>query len=503
MTEAVTAPVQSKRTLVTLLCLAQFMLIVDVTVVAVAIPSMQRQLHVSPADIQWVTTAYGIAFGGFLITAGRAADLFGSRRILLSGLALFTVASAACGFAPVAGVLFAARAVQGLGAALVSPAALALLIKNFAEGRERNRVLGLWGAVASAGGVTGNLAGGLLTGLLSWRWIFWVNVPIGVVVLLFAARAIARDRARTRENLDLPGALLLTAAVALLVGTVSQAAVQGLDAIVLVGVVSTVVLFAIFVVVESRVSEPIVKFRLFRNPNVRMGNVISVVSAAASAAPLFFSTLYLQEILGLSPQATGIGFVPVLVVIIVISSRAAPLVARFGVRRLLVAAALIVAVGLVMLAGVRVDGTYWVNILPGLLLVGAGSGLSLAPAMIVSTTGVPNEDQGLASGILNTAQQVGSALGVAVLNAVAVAVAGGAAIATAAATTDGYRAGFLWALAAPAIMILCVLRIPPSPASVPADGSREVAAPADSVNGVPGAAFIESRSAGSDGKDAR
>ncbi|NGY63138.1 MFS transporter [Lentzea sp. NEAU-D13] len=454
------------RTLLTVLCLAQFMLILDVTVVAVAIPSMQSALHVAPSDIQWVTTAYGITFGGFLVSSGRMADLFGPKRILLWGLLVFTVASAICGAAQEPVTLFVARGLQGVGAAMVSPAALALLTTNFAEGDARNKALGIWGAVASIGGIAGNLVGGVLTDLATWRLIFLVNIPIGLVVLLLIMRKVPADVPRARQRLDLPGAVLLTAAVVSVVTAVSQAAVRGFDPVVGVFAVAGVVLLVAFVLVELKTAEPVLKLSMFRNPNVRYGNITSVVAAGASAGALFFCTLYVQQIIGLTPLQTGLGFIPVLGAIVVISTKAGALVGKFGVRKLIVAAALIVAAGLLLLSFVPVDGSFFVDVLPGLMLVGIGSGLSLAPAMIVSTTGVANEDQGLASGLLSTAQQVGSALGVAALNTVAVAVALGAHGTAQEAATRGYQVGFLTAILAPVIMILCVLVIPkPQPAT--------------------------------------
>lgn len=450
------------RLLLALLCVAQFMLILDVTVVAVAIPAMQRALHVAPSDIQWVTTAYGITYGGFLVSAGRAADLFGAKRILLIGLTVFTAASAVCGLSPVPLVLFGARALQGIGAAMVSPAALALLMINFKEGGARNRALGIWGAVASIGGIAGNLVGGVLTDLAGWRWIFLVNVPIGVIAFLVITRLVPSDAKRASTRIDLPGALLLTAGVVALVSAVSQASVHGADAVVLGLGGLAVILLAAFVAVELHTAQPVLKLSMFRNANVRYGNAISVVSAGASSVALFFSTLYMQEVIGLTPLQTGIGFVPVLAAIVLISSKAGALVAAFGVRTLLVTAALIVAAGLALLSGlVSVDGSFLVSVLPGLMLVGIGSGLSLAPAMIVSTTGVADLDQGLASGLVSTSQQVGSALGVAIVNTVAVSVAGAAVgLSTQDAATHGYRIGFLVTLLAPIVMVLCVLVLP-------------------------------------------
>lgn len=443
------------KALLILLCFAQFMLILDVTVVAVAMPSMQDGLGLLPRELPWLAAAYTLTYGGFMVSAGRAADLLGSRRILLAGLVIFTAASVACGAATGGTMLFAARAVQGFGAALISPAALALLIKTFAEGSARNRALGVWGAVASAGGIAGNLLGGVLTDLAGWRSIFWINLPIGIAVIAAVALLVPRDTARDAGRTDVLGATLLTGSVVLIVASVVQAE-PGLNVTVLVTAVLGLVMLGAFLVVEHRTAEPVVELAMFRNPNVRYGNLVLAASAVAALASMFFATLYLQGVLQLSPLQTGLGFTPVLVAILLISSRAGALVARFGTSRLLVAAAMLVGAGLLLLSFVRADGSYWTDVLPGLTLAGMGAGLSYAPAMIVATTGVTEADQGLAGGLVNTSAQLGGALGLAALNSVASSVIP-AADANPAQLVAGYRIGFLWSLLVPLFMLACAL----------------------------------------------
>lgn len=470
--------------LLALLCMAQFMLILDVAVVAVAVPSIQSQLGVSAADIQWVSTAYGLAFGGFLVAAGRAADLFGPKRVLLAGLVVFGLASAGCGLAPTGVLLFVARAVQGFGAALVSPAALALVTTAFGEGEARNKALGVWGAVSSGGAIAGQLLGGVLTDLAGWRSIFLVNVPIGIAVIAAVAGCVSKDEPRARGRLDLPGAALLTAWVVLLVTAVTRAAEHALDPGVLVTGAAGLLLLLAFALHESRAANPVVRLSMFRNRYVRYGNLVCMLASGGATVSVFVTTLYLQRVLGLSPMMAGLGFVPVTVLILVVSMRIQPLVKRYGVRTLLHASALCFAAGALLLSLVAVDGTYWVHVLPGLLISGLGAALSFAPAMILCTTGVADEDQGLASGLLSTSQQIGAAVFLAALNTVVAAVAAGDGGPRA--LTDGFRAGFLWSLVLPVLMVISVLALPreqPATAGRPDSGG-----PGDDSSADPGPA---------------
>jgi EmrB/QacA subfamily drug resistance transporter len=440
------------------------MLVLDVVVVVVALPSMRADLGIDAADLQWMITAYGLAYGGFMITAGRLGDLFGHRRMLLCGLAVFTAGSLACGLAPGPGPVFAARAVQGLGAALVSPSALALITTAFAEGDARNRALGIMGAVTSSGATAASIVGGVLTDLVHWRAIFLVNVPLGIVVALTVMRLVDGGRPERTGRTDVAGAVLLTGGAVLVVTAVSRAA-QGPGHLVWTAALAGLALLGLFAAVERRAADPLVKLSMFRNPHVRLGNLICALSASAGLAVQFFCTLYLQNLLDLSPLRTGLAFVPVTAAIVLVSSRAGRLVGRFGLRRLLAASAAMSALGLLLLAvslatgdGAAADGSYWTRVFPGVVIFGIGAGLGFAPAMIVSTTGVRDDEQGLASGLLNTSFQLGAPLGLAALSAVSVyASHGGTGPGELAA---GLRAAFLCALALPALTMAATLALP-------------------------------------------
>jgi EmrB/QacA subfamily drug resistance transporter len=425
-----------------LLCAAQFMLILDVVVVNVALPSIRTDLVIPDSRLSLVGIAYTLTFGSLLIVAGRAGDLFGRRRLLLAGLVLFSVASLATGTATTQWTLFVGRALQGVGAAMVSPTAMALLIHTFAEGARRNWALGVWGAVGSAGAISGQLIGGALTDALGWRSIFLVNVPVGVIVIAAVAVLIDERADRVRERLDLTGAALLTGALIALITALIRLAETGPDggaaALALVSAAG----LALFVRTERRHPRPLLRLDLLRQSPVRTGNTVLAMNAAAVTAALFFTTLYLQVVLGMRPLDVGMAFAPVTLMVLVVSPQAARLVSRFGVRPTLIAGAALGAVGLLHLARVPVGGGYLRDVLPGLLLIALGSGLSYAPAYIAGTSGVVESEQGMAAGLLSTAQELGAAVGLGLL--ALLATLGGAATTGAQALTAGYRAGFLW-----------------------------------------------------------
>ncbi|KAB2349065.1 MFS transporter [Actinomadura rudentiformis] len=440
--------------LLAVLCAAQVMLVLDLVVVTVALPAMRADLGIAEGDLQWVVTAYGLAYGGFMIVAGRAGDLYGHRRVLVTGLVVFIAASALAGLAAGAPLMFGARALQGLGAALVSPAALALVVTGFAEGEARNRALGIWGAVGSGGAAAAGLVGGVLTDLVDWRAVFLVNLPIGVLVILVVLWAVPGGRPAGRARLDLPGSVLLTAGAVLFVAAVSRAA-GGVTFRVLGMAAGAVGLLGAFVVVERAVRAPVVRLSMFRDPHVRYGNLVCALIASAALVTQFFATLHLQNVAGLGALATGLVFAPVTLIIVVVSGKAGALVSRFGARATLVAAAGCTALGLLAMAAgpAAIDG--WAALLPGLLISGLGAGLAYAPSMMVATTGVADAEQGLASGLLNTSFQLGAPLGLALMSTVA-AVAG------------GYQAAFLAALVFPALVLVAVQALPrESPAPQP------------------------------------
>ncbi|MGH3679488.1 MAG: MFS transporter, partial [Natronosporangium sp.] len=392
-----TAPA-NRRLALAVLCGAQFMLIVDIVALNVALPSIQRGLSIQPGQIQLAGVAYTLTFGSLLIVAGRAGDLLGRRRIFRIGLAIFTIASVLTAAAQTGEQLFAGRALQGLGAAMVSSTALALVTSTFAEGEQRNRAIGIWGAIGSGGAVAGQLLGGLLTERFGWQSIFLINLPVGIVAIMLAGRLFTESRAGGRERLDLGGAALLTAGVATFSLTVARIAEQRVDPGLLALGAATVLLLAGFALVQRRHPTPLVQFGLLRNRGVHTGNLVLALLAGATGAALFFTTLYLQGVLGYSPSAVGVAFAPVTVIVLVVSPYAGRLAGRVGVRTLLVTGTTLAVLGLLHLSLVGVDGSYLTEVLPGLTAVALGNGLAFAPTMIAATAGVDARDHGLASG---------------------------------------------------------------------------------------------------------
>ncbi|MGW7081631.1 MFS transporter [Streptomyces sp. NPDC054866] len=417
-----------QRALLWLLCSAQFVLIVDVVVVNIAVPSIRSELDVPVSFLQLTSVAYTVAFGSLMIVAGRAGDIFGRRRLLIAGLILFTVMSLLCGVAQEGWQLFAARAGQGVGAAMVSPSAMALLVGAFREGALRNRALGIWTAVASAGGIAGQLLGGVVTEYIGWRGIFLINVPIGALVVFTALRLLPADRPRPsydpadpntpNERLDVPGAILLAATLG---GTsVLLADVSGGESwLTATGLLILGLLAFALVMVERRAPDPVLPGKLLARRNVAVANVVLMLNASATTSALYFSTLTMQTEMGYGPLQTGLGFAPITLVVLLIAPKAGALVERVGARTFLLLGSLVAAAGLLLLVFTASgSGSYWTGILPGLALVAAGNGLSYAP-MVSLATAVPESEHGRASGLINTAQELGSALGLAVLASVA------------------------------------------------------------------------------------
>jgi EmrB/QacA subfamily drug resistance transporter len=464
-----------------LLCTVQFMLVLDNAIANVALPRIQEDLGFSVGALQYVVSLYALTFGGFLILAGRAGDLFGRRRFLIAGVALFTLASFMCGAAQSQGVLLAGRALQGLGGALAAPAALSLITTTFAEGSERNRALGIFGAVAAAGATAGLIIGGALTDALSWRWVFYVNIPVGAGALLLAPRLIreSRDRASDR-SLDVPGAVTVTAGLALVVYGVTRGQEDGFGAtstLLLLGAAAA--LLVLFAVIETRVRRPLVPFRSFGRRAVSGANVVALASTGVIAGQAFFSTLYLQQILGFSPIETGLSFLPLSVAAFVGSGIASQLAGRIGTRGPLAAGLGLMGLGTLALTGISADGSYS-GVLPAFVLFGLGLGLSFVSQTITATAGVGADQQGLASGLLNTSQQLGFAVGVAGLVSVAVAATEGSTAGGAAARlVDGYTSGYLAcsavALAGVIAALLLVPRVRPDSTTPPAGEQVPVA----------------------------
>jgi EmrB/QacA subfamily drug resistance transporter len=401
--------------------IAQFMVILDVTVINVALPVIKVQLHFGNAAIGWVVTAYVLTFGGFLLFGGRAADLFGRRRMLLSGMVAFTVCSFLVGISPDPALLVVLRGAQGLSAALMSPAALSIVLATFGEGPERTQALGYWSITATGGAAVGLLLGGVLTSYAGWRWNFFINVPVGAVMSVVIARVVpayAPGEARTR--LDVPGAVLATAGLMAAVFYLSQSPAWGwLAARTLPALVAAIILLAVFVAREQRAPYPLVPLAIFRNRNLSGADLAMAGVFAGNLGMFFLLTLYLQLIEHYSPIGTGIAILPVPVILGLVAAQMRRLIARHGYRRYLILGPALIAAGMAWACFLPVHGNYLVHLLPGLLVMPAGYGMTFPSAYAAATSGVPARQAGLASGLITTAQQIGGAVGLAVISAVA------------------------------------------------------------------------------------
>ena len=404
-----------------LLCAVQFMVVLDIAIVNVALPTIKTALHFQETDLQWVINAYTLTFGGLLMLGGRAADLLGRRRMFLAGLVLFSGASLVCGLATSEATLIAARAVQGIGAAVISPAALSILTTTFSEGAERNRALGIWGAIAGTGGAAGVLLGGVLTDQLNWSWIFYINVPVGALVIALGPRFLRESRVEAgRRAFDLVGAALVTGGLSLLVYALVQTVDHSWAAPRTIAMFAgAAVLLAAFVATETRAHAPLMPLRLFRNRSLAGANVVGLMLGASIFSMFFLLTLYMQQVLGYSALRTGFGYLLVASVIIVSAGASQALVNRIGVRTVLAVGMALTAIGLVYFSRISVTGSYAVDLAPGFILTGVGLGFSFVPVTIAALVGVDVAEAGVASGIINTSQQVGGALGTAILSTVA------------------------------------------------------------------------------------
>jgi len=400
-----------------ILALAQFMVVLDTSVVNVALPAVQRAFHMSQADLQWIITAYTLTFGGFLLFGGRAADLFGRRRMFMIGIALFGIASLLDGLSQSGGMLIGLRAAQGLAAALMSPAALSIVLVTYKEGHERNVALSVWGAVASGGAAAGVLLGGVITEYWGWRWNFFVNVPIAIGVLYAAWRLLpAHESEETHTDLDLLGAASITAAMILLVYGLVEAPSHGWTADSTLGYLGgAIALLIFFIANELRAEHPLISFSIFKIRNITGANLTMMPIVAGMFSTFFFASLYVQNILGYSPVRTGLSFLVIPVCIAISATQVPRLIKKTGYKPILMVAPLVVAVGLFMLAHVPLQGSYVHNLLPGFALLGLGMGATFVPITIAATSGVSGRESGLASGLLNTSQQIGGALGLAIL----------------------------------------------------------------------------------------
>jgi EmrB/QacA subfamily drug resistance transporter len=447
---------------------AQFMVVLDVAIVNVALPTIKTDLGFSQENLQWVVTAYSIMFGGVLLLGGRMADLLGRRRLFMAGLTLFTVSSLLDGLAWSESSLIAFRALQGLGAALLSPAALSILMTTFREGKERNFALGIWGAVSGSGGAAGVLLGGALTSSLSWSWIFFINVPVGALVLAMAPRLVRESVADVaHRHFDVPGAVSITGGLMLLVYAMTHAAQHGW------GTTETIVLLAAsaalvvaFVAIELRSQAPLLPMRLFRSRTLTGSNLAGLLMGAAVFSQFFLLTLYMQQVLHYSALQTGVAYVALTLAVIVFANVSQALALRVGIRPLLAVGLLLVSGGLVLYARLPVDGHYFWDLFPAFLISGVGMAFGFIPMTIGALAGVRHSDAGIASGLINTAQQIGGAIGVAAATTIAatatsnfVAAHPGASPASGAALTHGFSVAFyvLAAVAAAAAIASALL----------------------------------------------
>jgi len=450
-----------------LIAVAQFMVVLDATIVNVALPTIKVDLGFSEQSLSWVLNAYTLIFGGFLLLGGRAADRLGRRRLFMAGIALFSCASLLCGLSQSEGMLLIARGLQGLGGAMVSPAALSLILTTFSEGPERNRALAVWGAIAGAGGAIGLLLGGVIVEALSWRWVFFVNVPIGAVVLALAPRIVPESRSErvSKGGYDIEGAVTSTLGTITLVFTLIKADSWGwTSGRTLAGFAIAAVLIATFIQIERRHPDPLVPLRIFSNRSLAAADATFLLVAAALFGVFFFLTLYFQQVLGYSALKTGVAYLPLSLTLIGASALASRLVDRFTPKPVLSVGLLLATVGFLLLALIDGHGDYATHVLPAMIVIGTGLGMSFVPITIAATNGVASGDSGLASGLLTTTQQVGGSLGLAVLSSVSTsrttsALQDGSALPIA--LTHGFKGAILVAAALCAVGVVLAITLLP------------------------------------------
>ncbi len=404
-----------------MLALTQFLVVLDSAIVNVALPEIKDSLGFSDASLQWILTSYVLTFGGFLLLGGRAADLYGRRRVLLTGLMGFTVTSFLIGASQSSEAFIVLRALQGLAAAFMSPAAMSLLLTTFSEGGERNRALSIWSIVAAGGAAVGVLLGGVITQLFGWHWDFYINVPIGILAMIGIVKYIPEhSKEESDKNLDLRGATLITAGLILLVFAISQAPEVGIfDRAVYGSFIAAVILIGAFLYNESKVAHPLVPLSIFKRRNVMGGNIIMIPAMASMLGMFYFLSLYMQTVLHYSPIRSGLAFMPFPILLGIVSWNAPKLLEKYGVRALLIVGTLLPAIGMALLTMLPENGSYVLHLLPSIIVIPIGMGLFFVSAIVAATAGVPGREAGLVSGLINTAQQVGGALGVAILAGIA------------------------------------------------------------------------------------
>ncbi|HET9102847.1 MAG TPA: MFS transporter [Solirubrobacteraceae bacterium] len=430
-------------------CLAQFMVVLDATVVNIALPSVQRGLHFSAANLQWVVNGYTLIFGGFLLLGGRAADLLGRKRLFMAGVLLFTLASLLNGVAQSSGMLIVGRGLQGLGGALVSPAALSIVTTTFSDGDQRTKALGVWSAIAAGGAAVGLLMGGVLTDIASWRWVFFVNVPVGVITIALAVRYVAESRIEVaHRSFDVAGAIAVTGGLVVMVYAIVKAQAYGWGSTRTLGLGAVAVaLLAAFLVIESRSKAPLMRLSIFRVRALALADTALLLVGSAMFGMFFFASLYVQEVLGYSPLTAGLAFLPVTAGIMVGAGLAQVLIKRIGLRNVSVVGITLATLGMLVLTQLPVHGSYVSDLLVGLVPMSLGMGLTFVPITLLGTGGVSRDDAGLASGLFNTAQQVGGSLGLAILSSLAASqttsLLAGHRTGAIAARVSGYHVAFL------------------------------------------------------------
>ena len=442
------------------------MVILDATVVNVALPSIQRDLEMSPADLQWVVNSYTLIFGGFLLLGGRAGDLIGRKRLFLAGIVVFTVASLLNGLATSSEFLILARGLQGLGAAFVSPAALSIVTTTFAEGKERTKAMGVWSAIAAGGGAVGLLLGGVLTDLLSWPWVFFVNLPVGIAAFVLSVRYVPESKdEKSHKAFDVAGAITVTAGLIALVYGIVKAEEKGwLSAHTLGFGALALVLLSAFVAIEHRSAEPLMRLGIFLQRTIRSANLVMLLVASGLFAMFYFNSLYVQRVLEYSPIKAGAAFVPFTLGIVIGAGLSQGLVHRIGLRSVGIAGMTLGAIGMLLFLRLDVGGTYVTDLLPGIMLISIGMGMTFVPVTLIATSGIDHGDAGLASGLLNTSQQIGGALGLAILSTLATSktsssLEGG--VDNAHALVDGFHIAYIAGaafLAAGAILLALMLK---------------------------------------------
>jgi EmrB/QacA subfamily drug resistance transporter len=468
-----------------LIVAAQFMVILDIAIVNVALPSIKTDLHFSQENLQWVITAYAILFGGVLLLGGRLADLFGRRRLFVAGLVVFAISSLLSGLAWSEASLIGFRALQGLGGALLAPAALSILMTTFAEGRERNIALGIWGAASGSGGAAGVLLGGVLTSYLNWSWIFFINVPVGAIVIALTPWLLSEGkRELAHRRFDVAGATSITAGLMLLVYAMTRATQHGWGSSSTIGyLAASVALMVAFVVIELRSKAPLLPMRLFRLRSLAAANAAGLAVAAVGFSMFFLLTLYMQQVLHYSPVKTGVAFIAITLSIVVFSNVAQVLVTRLGPRRVLTAGLLLASGALALFARVPTHGHYFWNLFPALVLGGIGMAMSFIPMTIAGLAGVQGPDAGIASGLINTSRQIGGAVGLAAVSTIAATYTNhyasshaGVTTSSASALTHGFDVTF-YVLAALAVVGALVAAIFIEPQRREVEPMREEAVP--------------------------